>query len=154
MHTSGLPREAGTAYWNDFRFPTQDELVQRLKSQQVVYSTYHRDKYSNLAFAIAEKIVEQVSGQTYSDYMQTCRHADMEHDRCIESKQEKGPARDAPGFLFTGMGGGNAFIQVVVYGADVPSRRHCRHRHRRLDHLDRRRHHHRLDRLDPHLRIG
>ncbi|NER10791.1 CubicO group peptidase, beta-lactamase class C family [Muriicola jejuensis] len=71
-HSSGLPREANAPYWTgpDFPFPTREEVYSGLKDQQTLYpaSTYYQ--YSNLALTLLGEIVEQVSGQSYSSYVQ------------------------------------------------------------------------------------
>ncbi|MEZ2416233.1 serine hydrolase domain-containing protein [Muriicola sp. E247] len=71
-HSSGLPREANAPYWTgpDFPFPTKEEVNRGLKEQETLYpaSTYYQ--YSNLALTLLGEIVEQVSGQTYDDYVQ------------------------------------------------------------------------------------
>lgn len=68
-HTSGLPREAGSAYWLDFDFPTKAQIVERLSKMQTIYPPDTRWKYSNLALALAGEIVVAVSGESYEDYV-------------------------------------------------------------------------------------
>jgi CubicO group peptidase (beta-lactamase class C family) len=68
-HTSGLPREAGSAYWLDFDFPTRAQIIERLGKMQTVYPPDTRWKYSNLALALAGEIVTAVSGLPYEDYI-------------------------------------------------------------------------------------
>ena len=68
-HSSGLPREAG-AHWTTLEFPTDDEVRNLLPDRQSAFSPEVRWKYSNLAYTLAGMIVEQVSGQTWSDYVQ------------------------------------------------------------------------------------
>ncbi len=69
-HTSGLPREAESGYWIDFKFPSTSQLKQRLPHLQTVFPTETRWKYSNLALSLAGEIVSVVSGQTFADYVQ------------------------------------------------------------------------------------
>jgi D-alanyl-D-alanine carboxypeptidase len=68
-HSSGLPREAG-AHWTTLDFPTDDQLRDLLPDRQAAFSPEVRWKYSNLAYTLAGMIVERVSGQTWSDYVQ------------------------------------------------------------------------------------
>lgn len=68
-HSSGLPREAGP-HWSDFAFPTAAELQELLPGRQAAFSPESRWKYSNLAYTLAGMIVEQVSGQSWADYLQ------------------------------------------------------------------------------------
>ena len=69
-HTSGLPREAGSAYWQEFNSPTADEVRERLPGQRAALPTETRWKYSNLALGLAGEIVTAVSGQPYEQYVQ------------------------------------------------------------------------------------
>ena len=69
-HTSGLPREAGSNYWQDFDFPTLELVQERLPGQQTIFPTETRWKYSNLALAVAGEVVAAVSGQSFADYVQ------------------------------------------------------------------------------------
>ncbi len=68
-HTSGLPREAAAPYWNDFKFPTRDQVREGLPAQEAVYEPETRWKYSNLALTIAGEIVASVSGEPYADFV-------------------------------------------------------------------------------------
>lgn len=68
-HSSGLPREAGD-HWTSYEFPTPDELRQFFGSRQAAFAPSVRWKYSNLAYAVAGMVVEQVSGERWADYVQ------------------------------------------------------------------------------------
>lgn len=67
-HSSGLQREAGD-HWSSFKFPTEAELKALMAGRRAAYAPQTRWKYSNLAFAIAGLIVEQVSGKRWADYV-------------------------------------------------------------------------------------
>ena len=67
-HTSGLQREAGD-HWTTNEFPTEAELKQLYTSRQAAFAPNVRWKYSNLAFAVAGLLVEQVTGQKWADYV-------------------------------------------------------------------------------------
>lgn len=67
-HSSGLQREAGD-HWVSFEFPTADELRHLFADRQAAFAPSVRWKYSNLAYAIAGQIIEQVSGQRWADYV-------------------------------------------------------------------------------------
>lgn len=70
-HTSGLPREADFPYWSDpSRFPTREEMIEALHSQESVFEPETRYKYSNLALALAGEVVAAVSGEPYAEYIQ------------------------------------------------------------------------------------
>lgn len=70
-HSSGLPRESDFPYWSgpDFPFPTREQIIERLSSQETLYpgDTYYQ--YSNLGLTLAGEIVAQVSGQPYAEYV-------------------------------------------------------------------------------------
>jgi len=69
-HGSGLPREASD-HWTSHDFPTEEELRNLLPEREAPFSPEERWKYSNLAYTIAGMIVEEVSGQSWADYLQT-----------------------------------------------------------------------------------
>jgi CubicO group peptidase (beta-lactamase class C family) len=68
-HTSGLPREAG-AHWTTLEFPTAEEIRTLIADRQASFAPQVRWKYSNLAYTIAGMVVEQVSGESWADYVQ------------------------------------------------------------------------------------
>jgi len=69
-HSSGLPGEAAFPYWTDHVFPTLEEIKQKLQEQEMLYPTATKYSYSNLGIAILGPIIEEVSGETYEQYMQ------------------------------------------------------------------------------------
>lgn len=71
-HTSGLPRDTKHGYWSgpDFAFPTKDEMYESLASQHTTYAVGANMSYSNTGYALLGPIIEKVSGQSYSNYMQ------------------------------------------------------------------------------------
>ena len=68
-HMSGLQREAGD-HWSSEQFPTEEELRRQYGSRQAAFAPNVRWKYSNLAFAVAGLVVEQITGQRWADYVQ------------------------------------------------------------------------------------
>lgn len=68
-HTSGLPGEAGMPYWTDNKFPTHDEMVALLHSQESIFEPETKYKYSNLGMAILGEVVAAASGQSYESYI-------------------------------------------------------------------------------------
>ena len=67
-HSSGLPREAAD-HWTSFAFPTREELKTLMPKRQAAFPPETRWKYSNLAYTLAGLIVEQVTGETWADYV-------------------------------------------------------------------------------------
>ena len=68
-HGSGLPREAD-AHWTTYEFPTDEQLMALVAERQAAFAPGERWKYSNLAYTLAGKIVEAVSGRRWADYLQ------------------------------------------------------------------------------------
>ncbi len=70
-HSAGLPRESDFPYWTgpDFKFPSQEQIVERLPDQHTLYRPYTYFQYSNLGLTLAGEIVAKVSGEPYVDYM-------------------------------------------------------------------------------------
>ena len=71
-HSSGLPREADFPYWTgpDYLFPTREEIIARLSSQEELYPAETYYQYSNLGMALAGEVVAAVSGESYADYVE------------------------------------------------------------------------------------
>ena len=70
-HSSGLPRESDFPYWNgpDYPFPTRAQIIDRLSSQETLYPAQTYFQYSNLALSLAGEIVQERSGQEYTQYI-------------------------------------------------------------------------------------
>jgi D-alanyl-D-alanine carboxypeptidase len=69
-HTSGLPRESASPYWTDMQFPTREEMIKTLATQEAVAPTETLWKYSNLALSVAGEVVQAASGMPYADYVE------------------------------------------------------------------------------------
>lgn len=71
-HSAGLPRESAHPYWTgpDYPFPTRDEIIAGLGSQETLYPASRYFQYSNLGMALAGQIVEAASEEAYADYVQ------------------------------------------------------------------------------------
>jgi D-alanyl-D-alanine carboxypeptidase len=67
-HGSGLPREAG-AHWTTYEFPTEEQLKALLPERQAAFPPEVRFKYSNLAYTLAGKVLETVSGEPWAEYI-------------------------------------------------------------------------------------
>jgi D-alanyl-D-alanine carboxypeptidase len=68
-HSSGLPREAG-AHWSTYDFPTEAQVRDYIAGHQAAFPPEVRWKYSNLALGVAGMVVEAVSGEKFSEYVQ------------------------------------------------------------------------------------
>ncbi len=70
-HSSGLPREAAYPYWTgpDFPFPTEEQVKSKLGEQKTLYPSSTYFQYSNLGLTLLGEIVEEISGQTFDEYV-------------------------------------------------------------------------------------
>jgi len=70
-HSSGLPRESDYPYWTgpDFVFPTREEIIKKLSSQEELYPAETYFQYSNLGMALAGEVVAAVSGKPFAEYV-------------------------------------------------------------------------------------
>ncbi|MBC7789077.1 MAG: serine hydrolase [Anaerolineae bacterium] len=71
-HSSGLPRESDYPYWTgpSFTFPTREQIVERIASQETLYPAETYFQYSNLGISLAGEVVAAASGAPYSAYIQ------------------------------------------------------------------------------------
>ncbi len=67
-HLSGLQREAGEMFV-DGTSPTEEQLIESMRSADFVLPPAEAHHYSNLAFALLGQVVARVSGETYTDYV-------------------------------------------------------------------------------------
>jgi CubicO group peptidase (beta-lactamase class C family) len=69
-HSSGLPRESDYPYWSgSFEFPTHDQIVERLQTQEPLYPSDRYFQYSNLGLTLAGEIVSAASGKPYDAFV-------------------------------------------------------------------------------------
>jgi len=70
-HASGLPRESDHPYWTapSFPFPTREEIIERVKRQDALYTPETHFQYSNLGLTLAGEVVAATSGTPYADYV-------------------------------------------------------------------------------------
>jgi len=68
-HASGLPRESDYPYWTGpaYEFPTRDEIIERVSSQQMLYPAETAFQYSNLGLTLAGEVAAAASGIPYAD---------------------------------------------------------------------------------------
>jgi CubicO group peptidase (beta-lactamase class C family) len=71
-HSSGLPREADFPYWtgHEHSFPTREEIISKLATQEMLYPADTYSQYSNLGLTLAGEIVAAVSGEPYPSYVE------------------------------------------------------------------------------------
>ncbi len=71
-HSSGLPREADFPYWTgpDYKFPTKEQIAEKLDQQETLYPASTYFQYSNLGMTLLGQVVEKVSGKPFDVYIQ------------------------------------------------------------------------------------
>lgn len=71
-HSSGLPRESDFPYWSapEFKFPTREEVDNKLTAQQTLYPASTYFQYSNLGMILLGEVVEKLSGVSYDEYVE------------------------------------------------------------------------------------
>jgi len=67
-HLSGIEREAGEMFVTG-ESPTEQQLVESMRSVSFVLAPGEAHHYSNLAFALLGQVVAQRSGMAYTDYV-------------------------------------------------------------------------------------
>lgn len=70
-HSAGLPREADFPYWTgpDYPFPTRDQIMERISTQEELYPAATFYQYSNLGLTLAGEIAAAASRLPYADYV-------------------------------------------------------------------------------------
>jgi CubicO group peptidase (beta-lactamase class C family) len=70
-HSSGLPRETAHPYWTgpEFAFPTREQIIESISSQETLYPAYTYYQYSNLGLTLAGEVVAAASGAPYEEYV-------------------------------------------------------------------------------------
>lgn len=69
-HAAGLPREGDGAYWNSLDFPSESALQSTLEDLGRLYNPFTNYQYSNIGMALLGKVISDVSGKSYSSYVQ------------------------------------------------------------------------------------
>lgn len=70
-HTSGLDREGNFGYWYSADFPDAPALARYLRNVELRGLPGESSKYSNIGYAALGAVLENTSGQTYSDILRT-----------------------------------------------------------------------------------
>lgn len=66
-HSSGIFRDGDTDHWGDGKFPK--ELKESFTNDSLLLKRTSSFKYSNYGFAVLGKVIEEVSGMSYEDYV-------------------------------------------------------------------------------------
>lgn len=98
-HTSGIPREAAFPYWTDRQFPTMQQIQETLPDQTMIFEPETKWKYSNLGISLLGKIIENVSGVTYDEYIHKNIFAPLEMNASRTQIDQDNPNL-ATGYLY------------------------------------------------------
>lgn len=103
-HTAGIPRESPFPYWTDSRFPSCDEVIAALATQETVLPTETRWKYSNLGYAVLGEVIAELSGVSYANFIRErileplgMAHTQVETPDPADPNLARGYGRRAPG---------------------------------------------------------
>ncbi|ASG65581.1 hypothetical protein CEW91_05275 [Idiomarina piscisalsi] len=66
-HTSGLPRESGVQWYDELSL--EQQVKQLINQQTLLFSPGERYEYSNSGITLLGRIIENVSGEPFSAYM-------------------------------------------------------------------------------------
>ena len=69
-HSAGLPREGIGAYWNSTEFPPESEIEKVANPAGMLYTPFSNYQYSNIGMSLLGRVVSELSGEDYSDYVQ------------------------------------------------------------------------------------
>ncbi|MHA2185925.1 MAG: serine hydrolase domain-containing protein, partial [Promethearchaeota archaeon] len=69
-HSSGITRDGNTTHWFNNKFPTLEEIKSQFHEKFTFYEPSEIIKYSNFGYTLLGQIIEKVSGQSYSDFIQ------------------------------------------------------------------------------------
>lgn len=70
-HSSGLPNDLASDYWTAQTFPNDDEFRNGLSDVKTLYPAGKHEKYSNVGYVIAGYAIEEASGSSYTEYVQS-----------------------------------------------------------------------------------
>jgi len=72
-HTSGLPRDTTHGYWGgpEHAFPSENELFNSLSTLETERSVGSEIGYSNIGYALLGQVIEEVTGATYKNYIES-----------------------------------------------------------------------------------
>lgn len=120
-HTSGLPREADVPYWTDHIFPTREQLIEVVPTQEAIAppeTTYH---YSNLGMALLGEVVAEVSGRPWADFLQTEIFEPLGMSSTSGAPGEALLGRRATPYMLMGPGGTREIFDYYDAGAIGPA---------------------------------
>ena len=72
-HSSGVPRDTDHSYWSgpDHTFPSKEKIFDNLSDLETSFPLGTDVQYSNLGYALLGLVIEEVSGLSYKEYVET-----------------------------------------------------------------------------------
>ena len=71
-HVSGLPSEAPLEYRETLNWPPIEEILGSIQDIELIAAPQTKFQYSNLGYALLGHIIENISGQSYAEYVNSC----------------------------------------------------------------------------------
>jgi len=104
-HSSGINRDGDTPHWINDNFPEIEKIKKHVSEGAITYEPIERFKYSNLGYTLLGKVIEEVTGTTYKDYVKKnilqkigLKDTFVDIEDNVEEKLATGYGRDMPGF--------------------------------------------------------
>jgi len=69
-HSSGITRDGNTAHWFNYEFPTLEKIKSQFQEKIGYFEPSETIKYSNFGYTLLGQIIESISGQNFSDFIQ------------------------------------------------------------------------------------
>ena len=69
-HSSGLPRDSHNPMWTECDAPNWHDFVEAMKVRPPTRPPYDKFAYSNVGYSLLGGIIEEVSGQSWANYVQ------------------------------------------------------------------------------------
>jgi CubicO group peptidase (beta-lactamase class C family) len=98
-HTSGLPREGSFPYWTTHIFPSREEWLARLPTEEVRNPPGSVYRYSNLGMALLGEVVARASGESWGSFVERAILKPLGMNRSIADPGPEPPPDLARAFL-------------------------------------------------------
>jgi CubicO group peptidase (beta-lactamase class C family) len=97
-HSSGITRDGNTAHWFNFNFPTLEEIKTQFQERVRFFEPSETIKYSNFGYSLLGLIIEKVSGQKYSDFIQKRILSPLEMQNTVVDVDETNLVKHVTGY--------------------------------------------------------
>jgi len=97
-HSSGITRDGNTAHWFKYKFPTLEEIKTQFQEKIGFFEPSETIKYSNFGYMLLGQIIENVSEQSYPDFIQTRILSPLGMQNTVVDVDETNLTRHATGY--------------------------------------------------------